>query len=364
MRRMPLVLSMLGLVWAAALPARAQQKTVKLFGRTYNVDCASRAQTYKNGLKVVLPASGNQKANLFFAEGADPSQDRLFVAAPINGTDDPLPTAHQLYVLTGADANGSFSPTSATLTEFFGGNVDYTKGGRPDMVMLISDANTGVKVDRNIAVHTLADTDAYRYYDLDSLSTNYVDDSLFNILDRQISGDDGNPHAPRGAFGGFAPGPNGTIVTFGRSDAAGVEIGVTDPKQNDYFDVLTKLHEVTANTPTPISEEVHATSVARVAENEYWLVVSTGAPDADNDSTDSNKIYRLRLTFPTDLAKAAPGSIKVEVLGVSEELIGTPLHASPGGVFGIAAGREVAPGLRRLYFADWQGNLCVATPVP
>jgi hypothetical protein len=33
-------------------------------------------------------------------------------------------------------------------------------------------------------------------------------------------------------------------------------------------------------------------------------------------------------------------------------------------VYGIAKGREVAPGLFRLYFGDSEGNIFIATPVP
>jgi hypothetical protein len=67
--------------------------------------------------------------------------------------------------------------------------------------------------------------------------------------------------------------------------------------------------------------------------------------------------------LPADLAKGTPGSIKAEVLG-KESLLGTPLQAGPGGVYGMAVGREVAPSLRRLYFSTYEGQICVATPVP
>lgn len=74
-------------------------------------------------------------------------------------------------------------------------------------------------------------------------------------------------------------------------------------------------------------------------------------------------MYRVKLTLPADPSKAKPGDIKAQVLG-KEILLGTPLQSGPGGVFGMAVGREVAPGLRRLYFATNEGMLCVATPVP
>jgi hypothetical protein len=64
------------------------------------------------------------------------------------------------------------------------------------------------------------------------------------------------------------------------------------------------------------------------------------------------------------LAKGTPGSIKAAILAREDLTQAKDLFASDGGVFGMAIGREVAPGLRRLYFTDWQGNLYTATPVP
>jgi hypothetical protein len=374
MRRLSVMVGILGLAWAAVLPAGAQ-KTVKLFGKTYNVDCQSRAQTYKNGLKVTLPDSGNKKANLFFVEGADPSKDRLFVAAPI--TSDDAVTGDQVYLLTGADANGNFSPASATLTQFFGGNQNRQRGGRPVAIMLINDVNTGVHMDRNVIMMTFWNQDNYRLYDLDTMNEVAGDnddgkpsDAVFSRPKRQEDDTVGDPNAPWGAFLAFAPmakHDGKTVVAFGQpSDAGMVEVGVWDTTKNDAFPILTNLNNVTANATTPFPQGFTVHGAFRYAEgdNEYWLLVSSSPPDGDSDDTEMNRIYRLRLTFPADLSKAKPGDIKAEVLGM-EELKGTALGgASAGGMFGMAVGREVAPGLRRLYFADWAGNLCVATPVP
>src|SRR5262245_53416870 len=133
MKRRRVVLGVLGLVLAAALPASAQQ--VKLFGKTYNVLKESRAQTYKNNKTVVLPDSGNQKAGLFFEEGTGGQPDRLWVAC------GSAAACTQFYMLEGADANGAFTKTSATLNEFFGGNVDTDTGGRPLFVTLMNRDN-------------------------------------------------------------------------------------------------------------------------------------------------------------------------------------------------------------------------------
>jgi hypothetical protein len=365
MKRLSVIVSLLGLMAAAVLPAGAQQKTVKLFGVTYNVECASRGQTYKNGKAVVLPSDGNKKANLFFVEGADPSQDRLFVAAPIQATADLV--GHQLYLLTGADANGNFTPASATLTEYFGGAVDYTKGGRPVSVIWLSDANTGTKVDRNIAVFNFSDADAFRIFDFDTMNQ-YDTDAVFELSQPEESGTD--PGMPNGDFEAMAPGPNGTIVMAGRAAAdadgnrADIEIGVIDPKQDKFFNVKTDLVSVTQNSTVKIEPQdpnTEPNALIRVSNNEYWMIVS-GDQQGDDDATETQFLYRLELTFPDDLAKGTPGSIMAKVLA-RESLKGTPLHASDGGVFGMAIGREV-PGGRRLYFADWTGNLCVATPAP
>jgi hypothetical protein len=47
-----------------------------------------------------------------------------------------------------------------------------------------------------------------------------------------------------------------------------------------------------------------------------------------------------------------------------EDLITQKLDAaSPGGIFGLTAGRAVTPnGPRVLYMADWQGNILTLTP--
>src|SRR5262249_19834061 len=159
---------------------------------------------YKNGLKVTLPSDGNKKANLYFVEGADPSQDRLFVGAPIQATDGLV--GDQLYVLTGADANGNFTPASASLTQFFGGAVDYNKGGRPVSVIWLSDANTGVKTDRNIAVMNFSGADHFRVFDFDTMNQ-YDTDPVVDIVQPEEDESSADPGMPDGDFEAMAPGP-------------------------------------------------------------------------------------------------------------------------------------------------------------
>jgi hypothetical protein len=372
MRRLSVALGVLGLAFAAALPARAAEVT--LFGKKYNVVMESRGQTYKNGVRVVLPSAGNRKAGLFFEEGADPSQDRLWVAAPI--TNDESVTGHQLYALRGADANGMFTAASAEVEEFFGGNQNRNRGGRPINVIVANRENTGVKQDRNVLLMTFWDDDAYRIYDLDSMNGDRVSDALFSRLRKSqgvSAGDAGeedpDENLPDGAFNAFALGPNGTVVVIaGGSGRFGAEVGVWDIKRNDAFPVLTNITDVTADSTRPlpgetedgIALEPHA--FARYAADEYWFLYSNGL-DGDNDNADANRLVRVRLTFPADLASASQNSIKAEILGI-EELKGGPVAgASAGGQYGLAIGREVSGG-RVVYLADWQGNLYTLTPAP
>lgn len=364
MRRFTALLGLITFV-AAGSSACAQTSEITLFGRKYRVECQSRGQTFKtrDGREVKIQLSSletsNQKATMYFVEGADPSQDRLFVAAAINQSEDD--TGHQLYLLTGADANGNFTPASATLTEFFGGNVNFTRGGRPVAVIHLSDVNTGVKVDRNIALHTFAGTDFMRFYDLDTMTGSFEADAVLSIQEPQDGGDD--PGFPWGDFGSMAPGPGGTIVKVGQGeDGVGIEIGVMDPRQDKFFNVKTNTAEVIpADSPIQIEEGAQPHGLIRISDTEYWLLASQNQ-GGNADSTEYNYLYRLQLTFPSDFAAAGPNSIRVAVLG-RESLLGTPLAASDGGVFGIAVGRAVNGG-RRIYFADWRGNLCVATPQP
>src|SRR5258708_40263766 len=114
MKRMVGGLGILGLVYAVALPTVANAAAVqqmKLFGTTYNVAIFGRDQTYKKAdgkqVKIVLTDASTytQKAALFFAEGADPTKDRLLVACHQDDYNDDTPW-HQLYMLTGPGDDG------------------------------------------------------------------------------------------------------------------------------------------------------------------------------------------------------------------------------------------------------------------
>lgn len=102
MKRMVVALGILGLVCAVALPTVANAAAppqMKLFGTTYNVTIFGRDQTYKTAagkqVKIVLQptmgSAGNtydQKSPPYFSEGADPSKDRLLIAAHLSADND------------------------------------------------------------------------------------------------------------------------------------------------------------------------------------------------------------------------------------------------------------------------------------
>jgi hypothetical protein len=309
--------------------------------------------------------------NVHFVEGADASRDRLFVGCNIvaDGTE-----AHQFYQLTGTDANGVFSKDVATLTEYFGGATSMERGGRPTGFMWLNDTNTGVGVDRNILISTFWNDDYYRVYDLDKMtgvagdnSDGLNSDAIYSIL---LTDTDKN--SPGTGFTTYARMPQHdgkTAVVFANGGESTV-IGVWDTTQEAMFPVGTNIQDVTASSTIAMPAGYRPTSAFHHAGNEYWILVHDVEPGPGLGAAagTSQRIYRANLTFPADLSKATPGSIKVELLGF-EELHGTPLHgvdsASGEGIaYGIAKGREVAPGLNRLYVGDSEGNIFVATPVP
>lgn len=349
-----------GLLLAAGAACAQVPKEVTLFGQKYRVTVQSRGCTFKNGVKITLQTPGDgvdtrQKANLSFVEGSDRSADRLFVVAPI-GTDADGPTGDQFYMLKGTDADGLFTTTSSEATQYFGGKVDRNRGGRGQTVAWLSDTNTGVKKDRNIAVLTFTGPDRVQFYDLDTLGGNFEDDAVLTI---DLGGDD---NMPAGSWVAFTRAPNGSMVTVGSSGS--FEMGVMDPTKDQFFNVKTDLVEATKSNAIkidPPDATVHG--LARFGENEYWILASQNNPGGDNDSTDEQYLYRLEVTLPTDFSKAAPGSIKAEVMG-REELISKKLHGSPGGMFGVAVGRETTAGKRTIYFTDWVGNMITLTPMP
>jgi hypothetical protein len=374
MKRVSAVLGILGLTWAATMPALAQG-TIELFGKTYNLVRESRAQTYKNGLRVVLPPRdlSLQLASLNFVEGADPSQDRLFVGSNIVANEEVR--AHQFYLLTGADANGVFTKDSAALTEYFGGAQNLNRGGRPTGHIWLNDLDTGVKQDRNIAISTYTGADVYRLFDFDSMNgvaavadedaTTQQTDQVFGIFNGD---EEANP--PGVSYSSYARFPQWdghTVVVFAQN-SGGTGVTVWDTRRNAMFPIVTNLQEVTADSTTPYPEDVTQVYGAfHHSGNEYWVLAGVGDYTNPDTIPESVRIVRLQLTFPSDMTQEAPGSIRAQVLGISQELQGSVLHGmtnGAGGLYGMTKGREVATGLFRLYFGDSEGNITTATPQP
>jgi hypothetical protein len=359
LRRFSAVAIAAGAVWVTGgrtpvLGAATVPTQVMLFGKQYRVEVHSLAGTYKNNVTITQPGdyydlNNNRKANLFFAPGDTRDNDELYVVAEINYSND-TDTADQFYRLTGTDASGIFSQQNSNASQFFGGNVGPDKGGRPSGVMLINRDNSGgLKSDRNLVLSTLSGNPSIRYYDLDTLGGSYTS----SVVHTQTMN---NVYA-------FAPGPNGTVVTIGRSApfSPGVKLGVMDPQQNSAFAVETT---VTDSLPKVNGSGLFPHSIAQYAGNEYWLLYTTPAPDGNGTDPDANLLVRFTVTFPLDLATAGRGSLGVKALG-SEDLLLTGL--APGDIpiiQGITFGREVRPGQRIIYLTDWDGNLLTLTPLP
>lgn len=397
MKRRSIAVGVVGLALAMILPASAQQKQVTLFGQVYNVTTESRAGAYKNGAQVSFTPIGNKHAYAYFEEGTGGQPHRLWVVSRITGSDaedGTMPTGTQMYVLEGTDANGCFTKAASDMTAFFGNNVTREVGRRPTQVILLNRNNTGVKVDRNLLAVTFWDDDGYRIYDLDTM-TNGDTDAVF---ERVISGAVGDytlqepdPNLPVASFPVMAhlPTPDGKtiLVVGGPAAEGGIAVGIWDTSTDNAFNVLTNLTEITANSPTPLpstdseGNNLVTHSISRISGSgntgEYLLLLS--APDPGGDGTGAKTAIvaaRVRITLPDNLASAAPGSIKAEVLGVqtdllekakdilysSEDISGT--EAGGQGIISLVAGPEITAGKRTLYATDFNGNMSCLVPVP
>jgi hypothetical protein len=189
-------------------------------------------------------------------------------------------------------------------------------------------------------------------------------------VDAEAAGLESDPNMPRGDHTVVAPGPNGTVIVMGKKDPIevdleDVQIGVLDLTKRPlkFAPVLTDLVEAATKDSAikidPRNVEPHAfVRVGGADSNEYLLLLSQ-SQQANNDSTEWEHLYRLRITVPTDITAEAPNSIKVEVLG-KEDILALKLHPedSLGGIFGLTAGRN-----GRLYMGDWRGNIITLNPV-
>lgn len=395
MNRRQVLMGVLGMVLAATAVRADVPKTVTLFGQEYDVTVHSLEGTYKNALKVTQPpifdADGflinNRRNNIDFAPGATAEQDRLFVVTTPDPTEGREPS-DQFYVLTGTDANGLFNTQSSTLTQFFGGPVAASRGGRPSDVTWISDENTGAKQDKNIVLTTFNGDDFYRFYDLDTLGGDYKSDEVDHQPSQIVAGigaitdadapnsgetaaDHADPNAPsRSQFTHARGGPNGTLVAMAQPlDISGAEVGLMDPKTGKFHNVKTNLNEVTGSDLLPTDETEMPHSLVHIAGNEFWFIYTSPDPGGNGAERTRNDLVRVELTFPTDL-NAGANSIKANVLG-SVDLLATGLAAptvapdeteTNNGIFGLAVGREVSAGKRIIYMTDWNGNILTLRP--
>jgi hypothetical protein len=371
MQRRQALFGVLGLVLAASAAGADVPKEVTILGQKYALTANPIGGKYKNGPTLVQTEDEHKGGDLAFVPGTGPEADRLFVAFAHPANDDTW-TANQFSLLTGTDANGVFSPATSNLTEFFGGNVDRNRGGRIATVTFISDVDTGKKKDRNIALSTFTDDDTLRFYDLDTMTGDFIGDSIHNLVQRCINADEGDPGMPSCGFVMGAPGPNGTLIFVGRGEGEGPQLGILDPARDKFFNVLTNVGTATAEQTTPINIDLDPHDFERLNENEYLMLTRAPAGLADAERT-AQVLYRLRITPPADPSTAEPQSVKVEVTGAEELLATNPddltitkdlLGVGPRGIAGMAVGRAVAEnGPKRLYFLSGTGTLITATPV-
>jgi hypothetical protein len=363
MRQAKGLMTIVGLIVTATAVHADVPKEATILGQKYALEVHSLGGQYKNGLAVTLTDDTYRGTNVQFVAGDTPEKDRLFVVHAFGSNSDAF-TADQFYLLTGADANGVFNQATSNLTQFFGGSVDFQKGGRPSTVTFISDVDTGVKKDRNIALSTFTDDDYLRFYDLDTLTGDFIGDAVFNRVQRCINADDSDPAMPSCGFITGALGPGGLMIFAGRGEGDGPQLSVLDPKQDKFFNVLTDLSKVTADQKIPFDVAQDPMDFERVAENEYLIL---GADPAGLAAERTRQVlYRARLTLPADLAKAAPESIKAEMLA-QEELFNADtskdlLGVGPTGIVGIAVGRAGANGQPRLYFTTADARIITANP--
>ncbi len=384
MQRRQVLLGALGLVLAAATVRADAPKTVKILGQQYTVTTNPRYGAFKNGVMVNLQKGGGgvsdddvaKKANLCFVPGADPSKDRLFVVAAHQ--DDPGPTTDGLYILTGADANGVFSPANSDATVLLRGNKDVH--GRWQNITFLTDDNSSPGKNRNLYGMTFTGQNRMRWLDLGALLSKapHTEDNAFRVLssfsikepedgcpstppDEDPAAEDDN--APGSTYDPGALTPSGMLLVAGMDAGLGsVALSVIDPlKGTQFFPVKTDLAAATNNKYNS-SEYPH--TFVHLSGDDY-LMISTD-PDSGVNATEgdlnSQTLYQLHITLPADLANGKADSIKVDVVG-TEDLPALNLGQSPSHkMYGLAVGRNAASGKPILYMADWAGNLFTLTP--
>jgi hypothetical protein len=250
MHRTRVILGILGLVVAATAAHAAAPTEVTLFGQKYTLERHGLGGKYANGLSVTQASSDDKTTTARFVQGDTPAHDRLYVGC--FSPEDASLIYDQFYLLTGADPTGLFNQATSNLTQYFGGAVDFTKGGRIAGITWISDVNTGKKQDLNLALQTYTGDDHLRFYDEDTLSDDYISDAILDLPLLDYGGMDMNQ-----PYTGVEQGsvlPDGNVLFIGRQDPSlneGPQLGIFDVKNKKFFPVLTNVGPATQSQKIP-----------------------------------------------------------------------------------------------------------------
>ncbi len=380
MREMRVTLGVLSLALVASMASADVPKEATILGQKYTLTEQPLTGKWKNGLSTTRPDdASHMSGGITFVAGETPEKDRLFVSTAFNG--GYANNADQLFLLTGADPNtGEFNAQSSNVTQFFGGSVDQTRGGRVANVTFVSDADTGKKKDINLILNTFTGDDALRFYDLDTLTGDHIGDAILSKPQRSINADEADPNGPFSGFIQGTPGPAGDLVFMGRGEGSGPQLSLFDPKTGLFLNALTNLGTATDGQKTPFDIALDPWDIDQISGTDYLLL---GSEPADLNANPTRQgIYRVTLTFPADLTKAALEGIKAEVKGyeeilatdpndpekITKDLVGSQAKVGDAvisGISSLAVGRPVGGdnGPRRLYFRTRDGRLVTANPV-
>lgn len=378
MKQVRVFLGVVGLALLATVAGADVPKEATLFGQKYTLSEQPLLGTWKNGLSTVGPDDGTHLAGgIAFVPGETAEQDRLFVTTAHNaGFTGPV---DQFFLLTGSDPNtGEFNAATSNLTQFFGGGVDLDRGGRIANVTFLSDTETGKKQDLNLVLNTFTGDDFLRFYDLDTLTGDFIGDAVRAVPQRSQTAYEESEMDLNSPYSGFiqgTAGPAGTFLFMGRGidpTVAGPELSLLDPTTGKFLNILTSLGTATETQDTPFDVLFDPWDIDQLSGNDYLIL---GSEPADLNANPTRQgLYRATLTFPADLATAEPEGIKVEVKGF-EEIFATDVDdptvitkdvlgsynesVDIGGISSLAVGRA-----GRLYFRTRDGRLITANPVP
>lgn len=311
----------------AAGTAQAALPTVNLFGTNYDVSELTLTGATFGANTVAGTPTG---VGLDFVEGATAAEDRLYCTYL-----RPSGAGAGLFYLTGADASGVFS-TSSALSWLFGPSNDATVDGRPAAIYVRSLTDTGT-TDKNFYMSNFQGNDNVNVYDATNFPTQYDD--------------------PTKRLGFYQYGPGG-VLTGGtaaleefagiRAISVGARSGVKPSVCTFDMDAVTmENNAVSVDSPTAANNDQFR-DVARLADGSY---IGPTAPVA----TPGTRTLLLKFTVTGD---AATPPVLTATL-VAERNFTT--DAIPGFnmgteyLFGAAAGR-VINGSNVLYLTGTDGT--------